>query len=176
MTIPYNPASPKAEEFINHQEILDTLAFADERSKDLDYCRSLLEKARTLKGLTHREASVLLACEDPSILEGIYDLAREIKDKIYGQRIVLFAPLYLSNYCVNGCVYCPYHMKNKHIARKKLTQDEIRKEVIALQDMGHKRLALEAGEDPGEQPLLTISWNASIPSTASNTKMAPSAG
>ena len=138
MTIPYNPASPKAEEFINHQEILDTLAFADERSKDLDYCRSLLEKPGPER-LTHREASVLLACEDPSILEGIYDLAREIKDKIYGQRIVLFAPLYLSNYCVNGCVYCPYHMKNKHIARKKLTQDEIRKEVIALQDMGHKR-------------------------------------
>lgn len=101
MTIPYNPASPKADEFINHQEILDTLAFADERSHDLDYCRSLLEKARTLKGLTHREASVLLACEDPSILEGIYGLAREIKDKIYGQRIVLFAPLYLSNYCVS---------------------------------------------------------------------------
>lgn len=153
MTIPYNPASPKADEFINHQEILDTLAFADERSQDLDYCRSLLEKARTLQGLTHREASVLLACEDPSILEGIYDLAREIKDKIYGQRIVLFAPLYLSNYCVNGCVYCPYHMKNKHIARKKLTQDEIRKEVIALQDMGHKRLALEAGEDPVNNPI-----------------------
>ena len=96
---------------------------------------------------------MLLACEDPSILEGIYDLAREIKDKIYGQRIVLFAPLYLSNYCVNGCVYCPYHMKNKHIARKKLTQDEIRKEVIALQDMGHKRLALEAGEDPVNNPI-----------------------
>ena len=153
MTIPYNPASPKADEFINHQEILDTLAFADERSHDLDYCRSLLEKARTLKGLTHREASVLLACEDPSILEGIYGLAREIKDKIYGQRIVLFAPLYLSNYCVNGCVYCPYHMKNKHIARKKLTQDEIRREVIALQDMGHKRLALEAGEDPVNNPI-----------------------
>lgn len=153
MTIPYNPASPKADEFINHQEILDTLAFADERSQDLDYCRSLLEKARTLQGLTHREASVLLACEDPSILEGIYDLARKIKDKIYGQRIVLFAPLYLSNYCVNGCVYCPYHMKNKHIARKKLTQDEIRKEVIALQDMGHKRLALEAGEDPVNNPI-----------------------
>ena len=119
MTIPYNPASPKADEFINHQEILDTLAFADERSRDLDYCRSLLEKARTLKGLTHREASVLLACEDPSILEGIYDLAREIKDKIYGQRIVLFAPLYLSNYCVNGCVYCPLpHEEQTHCPEK----------------------------------------------------------
>ena len=153
MTIPYNPASPKAEEFINHQEILDTLAFADERSKDLDYCRSLLEKARTLKGLTHREASVLLACEDPSILEGIYDLAREIKDKIYGQRIVLFAPLYLSNYCVNGCTYCPYHSQNKHIFRKKMTQEEIKAEVIALQDMGHKRLAQETGEHPVNNPI-----------------------
>ena len=109
MTIPYNPASPKADEFINHQEILDTLAFADERSRDLDYCRSLLEKARTLKGLTHREAALLLECGQPDLTERIFHLAKEIKQKLYGNRIVMFAPLYLSNYCVNGCTYCPYH-------------------------------------------------------------------
>lgn len=153
MTTAYNPASPHADEFINHQEVLDTLAFADEKAKDTAYCRSLLEKAREMKGLTHREASTLLICEDPEIIQGIYDLARQIKDKIYGQRIVLFAPLYLSNYCINGCVYCPYHQKNKHIPRKKLTQEEIVQEVTALQDMGHKRLALEAGEDPVNNPI-----------------------
>lgn len=147
MATKYSPASMKADEFIHDGEIQQTLAYADEMATDVEYCRSLIKKAQRMQGLTHREASVLLACEDAEIIDAIYDLAREIKDKIYGQRIVLFAPLYLSNYCVNGCVYCPYHAKNKHIARKKLTQEEIVKEVTALQDMGHKRLAIEAGED-----------------------------
>ena len=153
MTIPYNPASSKADEFINHEEIMEPLAYADEKSQDKEFCLSLVEKASHLKGLSHREASVLLKSEDPDVTEAIYDLARKIKDKIYGQRIVLFAPLNLSNYCINGCVYCPYHAKNRHIARKKLTQEEIVREVTALQDMGHKRLALETGEDPVNNPI-----------------------
>ena len=149
----YNPKSLKAEEFIDHQEILDTLKYADENKDNLELVDSLLEKAKQLKGLTHREASVLLACEDEERTKRMFDLAEQIKKDFYGNRIVMFAPLYLSNYCVNGCVYCPYHLKNKHICRKKLTQDEIRREVTALQDMGHKRLAIEAGEDPVNNPI-----------------------
>ncbi len=149
----YNPKSLKAEEFIDHNEILETLKYADENKDNLELVDSLLEKAAQLKGLSHREASVLLACEDEERMQKMFALAEQIKKDFYGNRIVMFAPLYLSNYCVNGCVYCPYHLKNKHICRKKLTQDEIRKEVIALQDMGHKRLAIEAGEDPVNNPI-----------------------
>ena len=149
----YKIDSKKAEEFICHEEILDTLEFAARHRNDLALTRSILEKARACNGLTHREAAVLLECDDPALTEEIYRLAREIKRKLYGNRIVMFAPLYLSNYCVNSCTYCPYHVKNKSIARKKLTQDDIRREVIALQDMGHKRLAVEAGEDPLHNPI-----------------------
>ena len=149
----YNSKSMKAEEFICHEEIEDTLAFADENRSNKEMIRQILDKARECKGLSHREASVLLACEDPEVLVEMEALAREIKKKFYGNRIVLFAPLYLSNYCVNGCVYCPYHRQNGHIPRKKLTQEEIRQEVIALQDMGHKRLAIETGEDPVNNPI-----------------------
>ena len=149
----YNPKSEKAEEFINHQEILDTLEYAEKNKDNLNLIDEILSKAEKRKGLTHREASVLLACENKEKIGQMYDLARQIKKDFYGNRIVMFAPLYLSNYCVNGCVYCPYHMKNKHIARKKLTQEEVKNEVIALQDMGHKRLAIEAGEDPINNPI-----------------------
>ena len=149
----YNPKSKKAEEFIDHQEILDTLAYADAHKDDAALIDQIIAKARMKKGLSHREASVLLACTLDEKNHEVYELAREIKRDFYGDRIVMFAPLYLSNYCVNGCLYCPYHAKNHHIPRKKLTQDEIRAEVIALQDMGHKRLALEAGEDPVHNPL-----------------------
>lgn len=157
----YNPASSVAEEFINEQEILDTVKYAQKNKNDLELIRSIIEKAKPVKtdtgyvcnGLTHREASLLLACEDKEINEEIYKIAEDIKLKFYGNRIVMFAPLYLSNYCVNGCLYCPYHLKNKTIPRKKLTQEEIRNEVIALQDMGHKRLALECGEDPVNNPI-----------------------
>lgn len=157
----FDPKSLKAEEFINHEEILETLKYAEENKNNAELIDSLLEKAKPKKtekgvhceGLTHREASVLLACELPDKIQKMYELAEEIKLAFYGNRIVMFAPLYLSNYCVNGCVYCPYHMKNKHIARKKLTQEEVRNEVIALQDMGHKRLAIEAGEDPKMNPI-----------------------
>lgn len=149
----YNPKSSKAEEFINHEEILSTLAYADEHKHDKALITEILAKAKLEKGLSHREASVLLACDIPELNEEIFTLAKKIKDDFYGDRIVLFAPLYLSNYCVNGCVYCPYHAKNKHIARKKLTQEDIKREVIALQDMGHKRLALETGEDPVNNPI-----------------------
>ena len=144
----YDVNSKHADDFINHEEILDTLAYADENKHNEALIDSLIEKAKLRKGLSHREASVLLACDIEEKNQEIYKLAEQIKKDFYGNRIVMFAPLYLSNYCINGCTYCPYHMKNKHIARKQLTQDEIRKEVIALQDMGHKRLALEAGEDP----------------------------
>lgn len=144
----YDVYAEKAEQFISHEEILETLAYADANKHNLQLIDALIEKAAQKKGLNHREASVLLACEDAQRNERIFQLARQIKYDFYGNRIVMFAPLYLSNYCINGCTYCPYHMKNRHIARKQLTQEEIRREVIALQDMGHKRLALEAGEDP----------------------------
>ena len=157
----YDPKSLNADEFIDDAEIRETLAYADANKNNIELIDSILEKARPRRndkgtfcsGLTHREASVLLACEIPEKVQQMYDLAEEIKKAFYGNRIVIFAPLYLSNYCVNGCVYCPYHMKNKHIARKKLTQEEVAKEVIALQDIGHKRLAIEAGEDPVNNPI-----------------------
>ena len=149
----YNIKSQIAEEFINDSEIRETMAYACENSNNIELIKSILQKARECKGITHREAALLLECNDQEIINEIYDIAREIKHKFYGNRIVMFAPLYLSNYCVNGCVYCPYHLKNKNIRRKKLSQEEIRQEVIALQDMGHKRLALEAGEHPVENPI-----------------------
>ncbi len=149
----YDVKSPNADDFINHQEIIDTLAYADMQAKDTAFVSSLLDKARKGKGLSHREASVLLACEDTELVSEMFEISRKIKEDYYGNRIVLFAPLYLSNYCVNGCTYCPYHLKNKNIARKKLTQEEIAAEVIALQDIGHKRLAIELGEDPINNPI-----------------------
>ncbi len=157
----YDVRSMKAEEFINNEEILETLEYAEKNKNNRELIEQILEKAAPKKtgrgvecsGLSHREASVLLACDDPEVTEKIYALAREIKEAFYGDRIVMFAPLYLSNYCVNQCVYCPYHLKNKEIPRKKLTQEEIKNEVIALQDMGHKRLAIESGEDPVNNPI-----------------------
>jgi len=157
----YDPKSRKAEEFINNEEILETLEYAEKNKNNIELIDKILDKARPKKtengtvcsGLTHREASVLLACDIPEKIKEIYKIAEEIKLAFYGNRIVMFAPLYLSNYCVNGCVYCPYHLKNKHIPRKKLTQEEVKNEVIALQDMGHKRLAIEAGEDPVNNPI-----------------------
>ena len=149
----YDPKSLKAEEFINDAEIRETLKYADENKDNLELVDSIIEKAKLRKGLSHREASVLLACDNEEKIKEIYELAMQIKKDFYGDRIVMFAPLYLSNYCVNGCVYCPYHAKNKHICRKKLTQEEVKAEVIALQDMGHKRLAIEAGEDPVNNPI-----------------------
>ena len=149
----YDPKSLKAEEFINHEEILESLDYAKKNKDNLSLIREILEKAKKAKGISHKEAAVLMECDDPEINREIRELAMEIKEKFYGHRIVMFAPLYLSNYCVNGCTYCPYHHKNKHIPRIKLTQDQIRDEVIALQDMGHKRLAIEAGEDPVNNPL-----------------------
>ena len=157
----YNPSSQYADEFINDAEILETLEYADKHKNNFELIDSILEKARPQKtsdgwhcaGLTHREASILLACTDQTRVNRMFEIAEEIKQAFYGNRIVLFAPLYLSNYCINGCLYCPYHAKNKHIPRKKLTQEEIKQEVIALQDMGHKRLAIEAGEDPVNNPI-----------------------
>jgi len=149
----YNPKSMKAEEFISDEEINETLKYADENKNNLKLIDKIIEKAKLRKGLSHKEASVLLACDNQEKINEMYDLAEQIKKDFYGNRIVMFAPLYLSNYCVNGCLYCPYHLKNKHIPRKKLTQEEIKNEVIALQDMGHKRLAIEAGEDPVNNPI-----------------------
>ncbi len=153
MSINYNPQSLKADEFICNDEILETLKYADENKNNTAVVEQILNKARLEKGLTHREAAVLLACDNPQVNEQIFALAKQIKLNYYGNRMVLFAPLYLSNYCVNSCVYCPYHIKNKHIFRKKMTQEEIKQEVIALQDMGHKRLAIELGEDPVNNPI-----------------------
>lgn len=144
----YDVNSKHPDDFINHQEILETLAFAEENRHNEVLITEIIEKAKKRKGLSHREAAVLLDCDIEEKNQEIYRLAEQIKKDFYGNRIVMFAPLYLSNYCINGCTYCPYHSKNKHIARKQLSQEEIKREVIALQDMGHKRLALEAGEDP----------------------------
>lgn len=149
----YNPKSLTAEEFICHEEVLKTLDYSEKNKANVELIDSIIEKAKLRKGLTHKEAAVLLDCEIEEKNQEIYALAEQIKKDFYGNRIVMFAPLYLSNYCVNGCVYCPYHMKNKHIARKKLTQEEVAREVIALQDLGHKRLAIEAGEDPVNNPI-----------------------
>lgn len=149
----YDKTSSVAVEFIHHGEIMDTISYAQAHRHDRELIGQILDKAEAMKGVNHREASVLLACEEPDLTERMFLLAKKIKEHIYGNRIVMFAPLYLSNYCINGCVYCPYHARNKTIRRKKLTQEEIRQEVIALQDMGHKRLALEAGEDPRNNPL-----------------------
>ena len=149
----YDIKSQIAEEFISDEEIRDTMEYAKNNSTNKELIKSILQKARECKGISHREAAILLECDDKEIINEIYEIAREIKHRFYGNRIVMFAPLYLSNYCVNGCVYCPYHLKNKTIRRKKLSQEEIRQEVIALQDMGHKRLALEAGEHPVENPI-----------------------
>ncbi|WP_176013172.1 [FeFe] hydrogenase H-cluster radical SAM maturase HydG [Victivallis sp. Marseille-Q1083] len=149
----YDPKSKNAVEFIDDTEILESIAYAQANKNNRALIDSILEKARSCRGLSHREAAVLLECELPDENEKMFQLAMELKQKLYGNRIVMFAPLYLSNYCVNGCTYCPYHYKNRHIVRKKLTQEEIAREVIALQDMGHKRLALETGEDPVNNPI-----------------------
>ncbi|MDO4937996.1 MAG: [FeFe] hydrogenase H-cluster radical SAM maturase HydG, partial [Sutterellaceae bacterium] len=149
----YDPRSLKAEEFINHEEIEASLAYGEENKNNRELIDAILNKAMTYKGMTHREAAVLLACDLPDVNQKIFDAAIKVKEHIYGQRIVLFAPLYLSNHCINTCTYCPYHAKNKNIIRKKLTQEEIRREVIALQDLGHKRLLLEAGEHPKHNPI-----------------------
>lgn len=149
----YDPKSKHAEDFINHEEIMETLDYARKNKTNRELIGEILEKAKKRKGLSHREAAVLLDCELDDKNQEIFTLAEQIKKDFYGNRIVMFAPLYLSNYCVNGCLYCPYHLKNKHIARKKLTQDEIRAEVTALQNMGHKRLAIETGEDPVNCPI-----------------------
>lgn len=149
----YQVSSKHAESFIHDGEIRATLEYAKANRHNEALITEIIEKAKARKGLTHREAAVLLDCDIAEKNEEIFALAEQIKKDFYGNRIVMFAPLYLSNYCVNGCLYCPYHLKNKHIARKKLTQAEIEKEVIALQDMGHKRLALETGEDPVNNPI-----------------------
>lgn len=149
----YNPKSMHAEEFIDDNEVLDSLKYAEDNKNNKELIKSIIERAKECKGITHREAAILLACDDEELNNMMYSLAKEIKQRIYGNRIVMFAPLYLSNYCINSCVYCPYHIKNKHICRKKLSQEEVKRETIALQDMGHKRLALEAGEDPVNNPI-----------------------
>ena len=149
----YDPKSPHAADFIDDGEVLATLAYAAQNKRNRALIDRLIERARDCKGLTHREAAVLLECDLPDENEKMFALAREIKQRFYGNRIVMFAPLYLSNYCINGCLYCPYHLKNQTISRKKLTQEEIARETVALQDMGHKRLALETGEDPVHNPI-----------------------
>ena len=149
----YKVKSKIATEFINNEEILETIEYAKENRNNRKLIDEIISKAKLYKGLSHREAAVLLECDLEDKTQEIFALAKEIKEKFYGNRIVMFAPLYLSNYCINGCTYCPYHHGNKHIARKKLSQEEIKKEVIALQDLGHKRLALETGEDPIYSPI-----------------------
>lgn len=149
----YNNKSLKATEFICDEEIQNTLEYAKENSENLELIEQILQKTEEAKGLSYKEAAILLESKLDIVTKRIFTLAESLKKRFYGNRIVMFAPLYLSNYCVNGCTYCPYHFKNKHIIRKKLTQEDIKREVIALQDMGHKRLALETGEDPINNPI-----------------------
>ncbi|HHW66579.1 [FeFe] hydrogenase H-cluster radical SAM maturase HydG [Defluviitalea raffinosedens] len=148
----YNIKSLDANEFIDDGEILSSIEEAKKLAKNPSEIDKILNKARTCRGLTHREAAVLLEVDDDETLEKIYKLAKEIKEKIYGKRIVIFAPLYLSNYCVNNCKYCGYKCSNE-IKRHRLTQEELRAEVRALEAMGHKRLLLEAGEDDENCPI-----------------------
>lgn len=117
--------------------------------EDID---KVLDKAEVKKGLTHKEIATLLEIEDKDQLKRLFKIAGKIKEDIYGNRVVLFAPLYISDYCVNNCLYCGYQHKNK-FERRKLTLEEIKNEVMILEDMGHKRLALEAGEDPINCPI-----------------------
>ena len=152
-TYGYDPASRIADEFICDREIRDTMEYAAAHRNDRALADRIIRKASECRGLSHREAAVLMECSEPDLLGRMFTLAREIKRKFYGNRIVMFAPLYLSDWCVNGCVYCPYHAENRHIPRKRLTQEEIRREVIALHDMGHKRIAIESGEDPVHNPI-----------------------
>ncbi|MDO5116441.1 MAG: [FeFe] hydrogenase H-cluster radical SAM maturase HydG [Synergistaceae bacterium] len=139
--------------FINDAEIFSSLEEAKKLAKDAGAVRAVLGKARECAGLTHREAAVLLEIDDPQLEHELYALAKEIKERIYGRRIVLFAPLYVSNHCVNGCVYCGFHQDNKNMFRKKLTMEEIDLETDAILALGHKRIAMEAGEDPVNVPL-----------------------
>lgn len=144
----YDKGSKQAARFIDREEIERTMRYAREHRDDRALIGAILDKAEAARGITHEEAAVLLECCDAELQERIFSLARKIKRQLYGNRVVLFAPLYLSNYCINGCTYCPYHAANRTMERKRLTQQEIEREVLALQDMGHKRLALEAGEHP----------------------------
>ena len=144
----YKIDSEIADEFINHDEIMSTIDYIQKNKSNKSLAQNILHKAENFTGLDYKDAAILLECDYAEINQQIFDLAGRVKKKFYGNRIVMFAPLYISNYCVNGCVYCPYHSKNKNMPRKKLSQSEIKNEVIALQDMGHKRLALETGEDP----------------------------
>ncbi len=154
MTTPqYNPRSSRAVEFISHSEILSSLEYAAANRADISLIDATLDKAAQGKGLTHREAALLLECCDEARVERIFEIAAQIKERIYGRRVVMFAPLYLSNYCVNGCLYCPYRADNYATRRHRLSQDEIRSQVTALQDMGHKRLVIETGEDPTNSPI-----------------------
>ncbi|WP_093989206.1 [FeFe] hydrogenase H-cluster radical SAM maturase HydG [Massiliimalia timonensis] len=149
----YDSKSPHAEEFICDEEILATLEFAKKNKNNKELLQEILQQAEEMKGLSYRQVALLLECDDQQVIDEIHRIAMKIKERIYGNRIVFFAPLYLANYCVNSCRYCGYHHSNCEMKRKKLSQEEIRKEVIALQDMGHKRLALETGEDPVNIPL-----------------------
>jgi 2-iminoacetate synthase len=148
----YDPRSLQAGDFIHDGEILETLAEAKVLARDPQVVRGLLDKAARFVGLTHREAAVLFEVEEPAILQEVFALARKVKEHIYGRRIVMFAPLYLSDYCVNQCAYCGYNHDNC-IPRRKLNAVELEAEVRELERMGHKRLALEAGEDPRNCPL-----------------------
>ncbi len=149
----YNSKSKNAVEFIDDGEILETLDYAEKNKNNKPLLTEIINKAKNCGGLDYKEATALLLCEDKEINDEIFKTAHDIKQKIYGNRIVMFAPLYLSNYCVNGCLYCSYHHSNCHMERRKLTREQIIEEVTALQDMGHKRLALESGEDPVNNPI-----------------------
>ncbi|WP_407314382.1 [FeFe] hydrogenase H-cluster radical SAM maturase HydG [Desulfosporosinus sp. SB140] len=137
-----------AQDFIIDEEIRNSLNEGTDKAKDKDLVRAILDKAKTCQGLTHREAAILLNIDDKNVIEEMFKTAKEIKETIYGKRIVLFAPLYISSYCVNGCVYCGYQACNKNLKRSKLTMEQLEEEIRVLESLGHKRIVIEAGEDP----------------------------
>lgn len=135
-------------DFLDENIINQIISDAEKKSENSEIVREILKKAEKAEGITDEEAAILLSIKDENLLEEMYTVSKKIKEKIYGKRIVMFAPLYISNYCVNNCRYCGYKHCNDELFRKKLNSEELIAEVKALEKLGHKRIALEAGEDP----------------------------
>jgi len=140
-------------DFIKDDEINSLIAKGKELVSDKELVREIIEKSKSAEGLTPEETAVLLNLEDKELIEEMFKAARQVKEKLYGKRLVVFAPLYVSNYCVNNCTYCGYKHCNDELKRKKLNKEQLIEEVKVLESLGHKRIALEAGEDPVNAPL-----------------------
>ncbi len=142
-----------ASDFIKEDEINTLIEKGKELASDKELVREIIERSKSAEGLTPEETSILLNLEDKELIEEMFKAAKEVKEKLYGKRLVVFAPLYVSNYCVNNCQYCGYKHCNDELKRKKLNQEQLVEEVKVLESLGHKRIALEAGEDPVNAPI-----------------------